>query len=111
MVTRLGNWGYLVVWEFHVKRGQEQVFEQVYGPDGTWAQFFRGGDGYLGTELVHDLKESSRYITLDFWTSRLAYERFREQYLAEYRAIDEQSAELTEAELQVGEFERVGGGG
>ena len=29
---------------------------EVYGPEGEWAQFFRSGDGYIGTELLHDVE-------------------------------------------------------
>jgi heme-degrading monooxygenase HmoA len=105
VATQLGGGGYLVVWEFHVKKGEESSFEQVYGPDGTWAQFFRGGEGYLGTELVRDIKAPGRYLTLDFWTSASAYEHFREQNLAEYRVIDQQCEAMTERELEVGRFE------
>ena len=29
-----------------------EQFEDVYGPEGEWARFFRGGCGYIGTELL-----------------------------------------------------------
>ena len=29
-----------------------EAFEAVYGPEGAWAQFFRSGEGYIGTELL-----------------------------------------------------------
>jgi quinol monooxygenase YgiN len=103
------SWGYLIVWHFRVQGEKRAQFEEVYGPDGTWVQFFRRGEGYLGSDLARDLQQPGRYFTLDFWTSRSAYERFREQNLAEYEAIDEQCEQLTEAEVKVGEFERVSG--
>ena len=28
------------------------TFERVYGPEGEWAEFFRRGQGYVGTELL-----------------------------------------------------------
>jgi heme-degrading monooxygenase HmoA len=104
-----GNWGYLIVWDFRVPREKQPRFEEVYGPDGTWVQLFRRGEGYLESQLVQDLQQRGRYLTLDFWASRSAHERFREQNLAEYEAIDEQCEQLTEAEIKVGEFERVSG--
>jgi len=107
VTIREGGWGYLIVWEFRVKAGRESRFERVYGHDGTWAQFFRRGEGYLGTELVRDLKESARYLTLDFWTSQSAYEHFRKQHLAEYQAIDRQCEAMTESEVEQGRFEHV----
>ena len=101
------EWGYLIVWEFHVRPGAEERFENVYGPQGDWAQFFKRGEGYAGTELNRDLNIAGRYVTLDFWTSPHAYEHFRELHLAEYKAIDERCEALTERETEIGRFERV----
>ena len=33
-----------------------EAFERAYGPEGEWAQFFREGRGYVGTELLHDVE-------------------------------------------------------
>ncbi len=97
----------MIVWEFRVRAGLVEGFEQVYGPEGRWAQFFRTGKEYVGTELVRDAKDPRRYVTLDFWTSRAAYENFRRQHLAEYEAIDTQCEQMTETESELGRFERV----
>lgn len=101
------GWGYLVVWEFRVQPGLERRFEEVYGSEGTWAKFFRRSERYLGTELLRDTNQPRRYVTLDFWTTRTAYENFRRRNLPEYEAIDKQCEQMTERELQLGSFERV----
>jgi heme-degrading monooxygenase HmoA len=101
------EWRYLIIWDFRVRPGMEERFEKVYGPQGDWAQFFTRGAGYVGTELNHDLKDSRRYVTLDFWISREAYENFRQRHAAEYGALDQKFEELTETELEIGKFERV----
>ncbi len=108
MEIRNSGWGCLIVWEFRVKAGLEKQFEQTYGPHGVWAQLFHRGQGYLTTELARDQKDPGRYLTLDFWTSRTAYERFRQQHLAEYQQLDKLSEAMTETELEVGRFERIG---
>src|SRR4051794_28415642 len=95
------------MWEFIVRPGKEQAFEKIYGPEGEWAQFFRQGDGYCGTELSRDLDEPRRYVTLDFWESRVAYETFKMQHAAEYKAIDQKCESLTEKEQEIWKFERV----
>lgn len=100
------DWRYLIIWEFSVRAGMEGRFEDAYGPQGNWAQFFAQGVGYTGTELNHDLKDPRRYVTLDFWISQEAYENFREQRASEYAALDQQFEELTETELEIGKFER-----
>ena len=109
MATReYEQWRYLIIWEFRVRAGVERRFEEAYGPQGDWAQFFARGAGYVRTELNHDLKDSRRYVTLDFWVSREAYESFRREYTAEYKALDQEFEKMTEEELEVGKFVRVG---
>jgi heme-degrading monooxygenase HmoA len=103
-----GEWRYLIIWEFRVRAGMEARFEEVYRPQGDWARFFARDKGFVRTELNHDLKDSRRYVTLDFWVSLEAYENFRRRHAAEYGALDQKFEEMTEKELEVGKFERVG---
>ena len=84
-----------------------ESFEEVYGPEGEWAQFFRSGEGYIGTELLHDVEEPDRYLVIDRWESREAYNAFvtanREAYM---QRVDE-SVFHYEHELRLGTFESV----
>ncbi len=102
------RWGYLIVWEFRPKKGAETRFEKAYGPHGVWATLFAQGDGFVATELNRDLKDPARYLTLDMWVSKQAYDGFRATHQAEYHAIDEQCESLTEHERELGTFERLG---
>ncbi len=95
---------YMILWEFHVKPGREERFEQAYGPEGNGARFFGQGSGYLGTELDRDLQKKGRCLPADYWTSQTAYESFREQRLEEYRALDQKCGALTERETALGTF-------
>ncbi len=95
---------YIILWEFHVRTGREERFEQVYGRDGGWARFFGQGKGYLGTELCRDIKRKGRYLTADYWVSQAAYDTFRRHRLEEYQALDQQCETLTERETSVGTF-------
>ena len=101
------EWRYLIIWEFRVRSGMEARFEKAYGPRGDWVRFFAQGEGCGRTELNHDLKDSRRYTTLDFWISEDAYENFREQHASEYAVLDHKFEVLTESELEIGKFERV----
>jgi heme-degrading monooxygenase HmoA len=105
--TSTADWGHVVIWEFHVRQGHEKRFEQVYGPDGEWAQIFKVDSEYLGTELARDYTIPRRYVTLDFWSSRTAYSRFREAKAEEYKAMDQRTEGLTERETELGSFERI----
>lgn len=96
---------YLAIWEFQVKAGCAADFERIYGSDGLWAQLFRRSSDYFGTELVRDLEDSGRYLTVDRWTSREALQRFKREYAAEYGALDKACEKLTEREILLGDFE------
>lgn len=95
---------YVIVWEFRIRQEQESEFIRHYGPDGAWARFFRGGEGYIRTELVKDVAEASRFLTLDYWQSQSQFKKFREQNLAEYERLDKEFEGLTEKETRLGSF-------
>ena len=98
---------YVIVWVYKNKAGRAHDFEKAYGPSGDWVDFFNKGDGYTGTELHRDTKISNRFMTLDHWISEEAYQVFRQQHLAEYKAIDNRFEALTEKEEMIGAFVRI----
>jgi heme-degrading monooxygenase HmoA len=81
------------------------AFEDVYGPEGEWAQFFRAGRGYIGSELLRDVEIPGRYLVVDRWESTEAYNEFvaanREEYM---RRVDD-TAFHHSSELRLGTFE------
>ncbi|HZT91665.1 MAG TPA: antibiotic biosynthesis monooxygenase family protein [Gaiellaceae bacterium] len=87
------------------------AFEEAYGPDGEWAQFFRGGRGYIGTELLRDVDEPERYLVVDRWESAEAYNAFLTDNHAEYMRRADESRFHYEQELRFGTFENVWGTG
>jgi heme-degrading monooxygenase HmoA len=101
------KWGYVIAWEFRPKTGADSKFEEAYVPHGVWVRLFRQGEGFVATELSRDAKDTRRYLTLDFWESKFAYEKFRAARASDYAAIDAQCESLTEFEREVGQFERV----
>jgi len=100
---------FVVVWEFHVKSVKRREFEKAYGPQGKWAELFRRNQAYIGTELIRDRETPGRYLTIDLWSSRGAYLRFKRRSAREYDEIDRRFQSLTESEVKVGEFCRVDG--
>jgi heme-degrading monooxygenase HmoA len=98
---------FVALWEFEVKPGCENRFLKVYGPEGDWAKLFRKDANYQETRLLHDLNGPATYLTLDFWTSRQAYETFMATHAAEYEELDAAGEELTLSEKKIGWFERV----
>ena len=90
---------YVVVWRFTTD--DPAAFERHYGTEGTWAQLFRRSSDYVRTDL---LKSTDAYLTLDWWTSLEAYDRFREDHAEDYAAIDTACEAVTTFEEKLGEF-------
>jgi heme-degrading monooxygenase HmoA len=82
-------------------------FERTYGAEGEWAQFFRSGTGYIGTELLKDIEIPGRYLVIDRWDSSDAYNAFVEANREEYmRRVDETAFHYLH-ELRFGTFQSV----
>jgi len=89
---------FVTLWEFEVKSGSEELFEQAHGPEGEWVRLFRRDASYRGTRLLRDVGRERVYLTMDMWESREAYETFRTKYAAEYAEIDKHCENLTQGE-------------
>ncbi|HZN03063.1 MAG TPA: NUDIX domain-containing protein [Candidatus Polarisedimenticolia bacterium] len=94
---------HVLVWEFRPAPGREAEFERAYGPDGDWARLFRRDPAYLGTELLRGT--AGRYLTLDRWRSRAAYEGFRARHADDYADLDRRMEDLTSHESSIGAFD------
>jgi heme-degrading monooxygenase HmoA len=92
---------------FSYEARDAQTFEQAYGPDGEWAEFFRRGRGYVGTELLRDVENPGRYLVVDRWESRDAYREFVDEHREEYMRRVDESAFHYDSELRFGTFENV----
>ena len=84
-----------------------EQFERVYGPEGEWARFFRTGRGYIGTELLRDVEIPARYLVVDRWESRDAYNDFVDANRDEYMRRVDETAFLYVQELRTGTFESL----
>jgi heme-degrading monooxygenase HmoA len=100
--------GYATIWTFTVQADRKAEFEFHYGPEGTWVRLFRRATGYLGSELLHDRADAQRYVTIDRWESREAWQAFRQQFAADYERLDREFEQLTTAESPLGEFTPAG---
>jgi heme-degrading monooxygenase HmoA len=52
----------------------QSQFEEAYGYRGAWVSLSRTDPAYIRTELIQDVRDANRYLTLDFWESEAAYE-------------------------------------
>ncbi|HKT45467.1 MAG TPA: antibiotic biosynthesis monooxygenase [Gaiellaceae bacterium] len=94
-----------LVFSYEVRDAAE--FERAYGPDGDWAQFFRTGRGYVGTELLRDVEMPGRYLVVDRWESADAYNAFASEHREEYMRRVDDSRFHYDQELRFGTFESV----
>lgn len=93
------------VWEYRVRPENVSTFEAGYGPSGEWVDLFSRDPRYLRTELLRDREDPSRFITIDYWTSREACLAFREQWREQFTTIDQKYDEITESEMHLGDFD------
>jgi heme-degrading monooxygenase HmoA len=94
-----------LVFSYEVR--EPDAFEQAYGADGEWAEFFRQGAGYIGTELLRDVELPTRYLVIDRWESADAYNAFAAAHRDEYMRRVDDTRFFYEQELRFGTFENV----
>lgn len=100
--------GYAYVWEYQVLDTALDRFKSLYGPSGEWVRLFLRAEGYICTELLDDREQPSRFLSIDHWESRKAYEKFRAAFANEYAEIDEMGEGLTVRERYLGSFTPIG---
>jgi heme-degrading monooxygenase HmoA len=86
---------------------EPEEFERTYGAEGDWAGFFKQGRGYIGTELLRDVEQPGRYLVVDRWETREAYNDFVEAHRDEYMRRVDETVFLYDQELRFGTFESV----
>jgi heme-degrading monooxygenase HmoA len=96
---------YEILWEYEVRPEQVAAFERLYGADGEWARLFRQADGYVETLLFRDTDRPTRYLTVDRWQSRAAFDACVDAASSAYAALDRQGDALTVREHRLGAFD------
>jgi heme-degrading monooxygenase HmoA len=94
-----------VMWEFVVLTEKIAVFENSYGPAGSWVSLFRKCPGFLGSSLLRDAENPLRYLTIDRWESAEHHAGMHREFATEYAALDRDCVALTETERCIGSFE------
>lgn len=98
---------YYIIWQFKVKDHFEQKMEEVYGPQGAWAQLFKhfGKTEYLGTDLLKAREKFGIYVTIDRWKTQRSYDKFLKEAFSEYSVLDKECEALIENEVKIGSFD------
>jgi len=98
---------YEIVWEFRLAAARAAEFEQAYGPEGAWVQLFRQAPGFIETRLLRDTDIEGRYLTVDCWNSREAFDDFKHRFAKEYGALDTKLEGLASSEMRLGAFDTM----
>jgi heme-degrading monooxygenase HmoA len=91
---------FAIIWQYAVPVDRVTDFVRAYSSDGDWAQLFRAAPGYAGTELIRC--DDGRFMTIDRWQNKAAFEQFLVRHRDEYDALDARLAAFTSNELLVG---------
>jgi quinol monooxygenase YgiN len=83
------------VWEYDVHPERLEAFVTAYGGDGDWVQLFGRAAGYVGTDLLRNTDEPTRFVTIDRWTDQASWLAFLEEWGEAYHALDASLAGLT----------------
>ncbi|MBI3189308.1 MAG: hypothetical protein HYZ33_01540 [Ignavibacteriales bacterium] len=97
-----------IIWKFTIEKSNKAEFERHYGPNGSWAMFFRRSPEYVGTLLLRESTNENVYFTIDTWQSEKDFEQFKQMYHDEYMELDKKMERLTVKEELLGRFESVG---
>lgn len=97
---------YEIVWSYDVDVDDREAFERAYGPTGEWVQLFSRGDGFLEVVLLADAAAPGRYLTIDRWTDKEAFEHFMVQEADAYAALDDALASVSRRGTRLGGFVR-----
>jgi heme-degrading monooxygenase HmoA len=95
---------FVIAWEFLLKQGHEAKFIEAYGPEGRWTKLFRKAPGYVRSELARSEYDGHKYVTVDVWETRAAYDAFRKTHEAEYDLLDTELRECTVNEQRIGSY-------
>ena len=91
-----------LVCEFDAQPNRVAVLEGISATHGRWAEFFKQSADYVGTELYKNTSDPNRFVAVDVWRSRVAYEAFRKANAVEYSALDEWCRQLLTHERMLG---------
>lgn len=93
-----------IMWQFDVKAGREDEFEQLYGVDGPWTAMNRQTRSYLGSSFLHDQNRASRYIVIEYWSELIVTESTRGPREAAMTAIEASRTALVDSVEPLGVF-------
>ena len=91
-----------VVWQFHVKPGHQQEFEQFFGADGEWSHIGRRSRSFLGSSFLRDQARDTNYLLIEYWSEMVVYERHRQSVVKDLQKLEQRRDKLCESSMPLG---------
>src|SRR5258705_5785010 len=92
-----------ILWQFDIKPGKEEEFEEFHGAAGEWTAVNRHSRSYVGTSFLRDQAEPSRCVVIEYWSEMVVYEEHKTFRFDELGRLAARRNELVVA------FEPLGG--
>lgn len=96
-----------VVFQFEVKRGREQEFEQFHGADGEWTKVSRQSRSFIGSSFLREFTSSPRYLLVEYWSEMVVYERHRRDLAGDIDDLEQRRADMVEATMPLGIYQAL----
>jgi quinol monooxygenase YgiN len=91
-------------WQFEVKKGREERFEQLFGADGAWHALARRSRSFLGSSFLRDVAQPARYLLIEYWSEMLVYEKHQADFSDEIRQLTGERDALVDTMTPTGIF-------
>jgi len=92
------------IWEYEVDDRFLAEFIEAYGSNGLWVSLFKQYKGYIKTDLIRDIENPKRFLTIDYWRSQSSFASMKQTISNEYDRLDKQCEAYTLSENHIGYF-------
>ena len=93
------------IWQYDVFEKENINFIKAYKSDGDWVHLFKKADGFIETELIHDIEHPTKFITIDKWRTKESYYQFKAMFKSDYLKMDKQFEDFSKSEIHIGYFD------
>ena len=93
-----------VVFQFEVKPGREDEFEQLHGADGEWTSLSRQSRSFIGSSFLREFTASPRYLLVEYWSEMIVYERHRRDLGTEIDRLERHREDMVTSTTSLGIF-------
>jgi quinol monooxygenase YgiN len=91
-----------VVFQFEIKPGREDEFEQFHGADGEWTALSRQSRSFIGSSFLREFSSPPRYLLIEYWSEMIVYEHHRKNLAAEMGELERRRTDMVSSTTSLG---------